>query len=82
MKRGAWVNFPPEMIGRFKWVISMYLIFMVFSVIASMHLYMYSSSLAETIYGIIAFLASSLALLWQHIGMAEEKKTNGDCINS
>ena len=74
MKTGGWVAFTEERIKGIKTVIWVYLGFLIFCCIATVHLFWYPSVLAEIGWGIFAILASISALVMQHNGMKRERE--------
>lgn len=73
-KRGAWVAIPAESIKHVRIGIIVYWLLVAFTVFAGIFLLLSKKSLAEMILGCVALILSGLALLWQHLGMEDEKK--------
>ncbi len=73
----AWDNLPEPLVIRAKTGIKIYGYICIFTFMMSVLLAFVSSQLLEMILSIIALLVALMALVWQHIGMTEEKRMMG-----
>ena len=73
----AWENLPEELVRRAKTGIHIYCFIGVYTIASSILLALVDNRTLEMIWGIVALLVSILALVWQHIGMMEEKRMMG-----
>lgn len=70
----GWIALSEDRIVQVKLGLKIYSGLLVYVVLAAVALALWPVPLLELILGIIALITSILALVWQHIGMSEEKK--------
>lgn len=68
------ITLPPRAVQRARSNIFVYIVLMLFCLAMMVVLFLFSTQFIEFLFGIAAVILSSLALLWQHICMQEEKK--------
>ena len=77
MRRRGWVAMPPEMVARARAGIRVYVVFAGIALVSTLHLALWPSMVGEIAWGLVAVLATTMALAWQHAGMNEEKRRMG-----
>lgn len=75
MRRRGWVAMPPEMVARARAGIRVYVVFAGITLVSTLHLALWPSMVGEIAWGLVALLATIMALAWQHAGMNEEKRS-------
>lgn len=76
-KTHAWDNLTAAIVKRVRLGIRIYVVICILAVASAVLLALVSSRTMEMVYGIVALVLSILALVWQHIGMTEEKRILG-----
>ena len=77
MRRRGWIALPADMVARARAGIVVYAVFAGITLASTLHLALRPSIVREIAWGLVAVLASLLALAWQHAGMNEEKRRMG-----
>jgi hypothetical protein len=77
MRRRGWIALPADMVARARAGIWVYVVFAGITLASTLHLALRPSIVGEISWGLVAVLASILALSWQHAGMNEEKRRMG-----
>ncbi len=77
MKNRSWVTLTPGTVKRARTSIAAYGALLILLLIASVLLFLYPTTIMETIWAVFAVTAAILALIWQDIGMKLEKKELG-----
>lgn len=73
-KSRAWVALPKEMVARAKIGILIYMLISLLTLGITIFLAFKPDVVFEIIFGFLALILSIMALIWQHIGMTEEKR--------
>lgn len=74
MKNRSWVTLTPGTVKRARMSIFAYGILLIILLVAAVLLFLYPTTIMETIWAVIAVIAAVLTLIWQDIGMKLEKK--------
>jgi hypothetical protein len=77
MRRRGWIALPADIVARARAGIVVYAVFAGITLASTLHLALRPSIVREIAWGLVAVLASLLALAWQHAGMNEEKRRMG-----
>lgn len=70
----AWATLPRPLVDRAKSSIRIYFAFLVYTIVATIALALWPGKILEMSLGLFALVTAIFALVWQHLGMLEEKQ--------